>query len=60
MKHLEHFDVSDAAFAESAEFKRRETKVLWKLDLFIAPLMGAFNFIVSLYHLFACSSCSRG
>lgn len=29
-----------------ADFKKRERKVVAKLDLYIAPLLGLFNFIV--------------
>ncbi len=31
-----------------ADFKKREAKVLMKLDIYIAPLLGLFNFIVCL------------
>ncbi len=31
------------------DFKARERKVVRKLDLYIAPLMGSFNFIVRLH-----------
>ncbi|OAA65398.1 high-affinity nicotinic acid transporter [Niveomyces insectorum RCEF 264] len=41
-KHLEVFEVNPA---DTPEFKERERRVVRKLDIFIAPLMGAFNFI---------------
>lgn len=40
--------------AAIANFKKREAKVLMKLDIYIAPLLGLFNFIVCiLQHLSA-------
>ena len=44
-KHIE--DVEDMEYYNSAEFKARERKVVRKMDWYIAPLMGSFNFIVS-------------
>ena len=41
--------VSDKEIADyysSPEFKARERRVIKKLDFYIAPLLGSFNFIV--------------
>ncbi|KAH8812825.1 retrograde regulation protein 2 [Xylogone sp. PMI_703] len=43
--HLEELEVTPQLYTDTAEFKERERKVVRKLDTFIAPLMGAFNFI---------------
>lgn len=48
-KHDEDVEITPQLYTETAEFKERERKVVRKLDIFIAPLMGAFNFIVSLH-----------
>lgn len=48
VKHLEDLEITPQLYTDTAEFKERERKVVMKLDVFIAPLMGAFNFIVSL------------
>ncbi|KAL1840352.1 hypothetical protein VTK73DRAFT_3779 [Phialemonium thermophilum] len=44
-KHLEDSDAPPQRYTDTEEFKAREAKVVRKLDIFIAPLMGAFNFI---------------
>jgi hypothetical protein len=46
-KNFEDLEITPQLYTDSAEFKEREKKVLRKLDIYIAPLMGAFNFIVS-------------
>lgn len=47
-KHLEDVEGRETSeYYESHEFKARERRVVRKLDFYIAPLMGSFNFIVS-------------
>ena len=46
---------NDASEQPEADFKQLEAKVLMKLDIYIAPLLGLFNFIVCPLMLF--SSC---
>ena len=47
-KELDEIEVAPQQYTDTGEFKERERRVVRKLDIFIAPLMGAFNFIVSL------------
>ena len=48
-KHFEDVDGKEASdYYSSPEFKARERRVVRKMDFYIAPLMGSFNFIVSL------------
>ena len=53
VKHLEEVQkkekniISEDYYA-SPEFKARERRVVRKMDWYIAPLMGSFNFIVSI------------
>lgn len=45
--HVEATESKEIAdYYESAEFKARERRVVRKLDFYIAPLLGSFNFIV--------------
>ena len=47
-KHVEEVEDREASdYYASPEFKARERRVVRKLDFYIAPLMGSFNFIVS-------------
>jgi hypothetical protein len=48
-KHHDEFEITPQLYTDTAEFRERERKVVLKLDISIAPLMGAFNFMVSLY-----------
>ena len=48
-KHHEELEITPQLYTNTAEFRERERKVVLKLDISIAPLMGAFNFMVSLY-----------
>ena len=46
-KHIEEVPEKEGAdYYSSPEFKVRERHVVRKMDYYIAPLMGSFNFIV--------------
>ena len=47
--HAEFDSVAIETDEALADFKRRERKVVAKLDVYIAPLLGLFNFIVCIY-----------
>lgn len=48
-KHLEDTASKESLdYYNSPEFKARERRVVRKMDWYIAPLMGSFNFIVGL------------
>lgn len=44
---LEELEIAPPLYTDTAQFKARERKAVRKLDIFIAPMIGAFNFIVS-------------
>lgn len=47
-KHVEDVESKEWwDYYQSAEFKARERRVVRKMDFYIAPLMGSFNFIVN-------------
>ena len=53
--HVEAMESKELAdYYESPEFKARERRVVRKLDFYIAPLMGSFNFIVSFVQSCSC------
>jgi uncharacterized membrane protein len=59
-KHAEVLEIAPENFADTQEFRDRERICVRKLDFVIAPLMGAFNFIVSLiasFILWGCTTC---
>ena len=48
-KHVEEVAEKEGLdYYASPEFKARERRVIRKMDFYIAPLMGSFNFIVGL------------
>ena len=44
-KHVETVANEESDYYSSLEFKARERRVVRKMDFYIAPLMGSFNFI---------------
>ena len=47
--HIEQFSEKETSdYYSSPEFKARERRVVRKMDFYIAPWMGSFNFIVRL------------